>query len=270
MALMIKDGTTKPIEIYISSENFVMNNEANYSLVYLHDLTERKRLEKIMIDTEKKFALNQLSSGIAHEIRNPLFSVRNNLNYIKQKTDNRFEMKKVHDEIDTGIKRINTLVNSILDYARPHHTEFKKYHIRKVIDRSIELVGKQFEKSQHEIIVDIPKDIPQVEIDPHKIEQVFINLSTNSLQAMTETGKFIISAKHNKKYIEITISDDGSGIDKNEISRIFDPFFTRSKNGTGLGLSIVKNIVKQHNGDISVKSKLGQGTIFTIILPLSQ
>lgn len=268
--LKCKDGTTKPIEIYISSENFMINNQANFSLFYLHDLSERKRMEKIMIDTEKMFALNQLSSGIAHEIRNPLFSVRNNLNYIKEKSKNGSEMKKVHAEIDTGIHRINTLVNSILDYARPHNTEFKMYHIKKVIDRSLELVGKQFEKSQHEIIVNIPKDIPQVELDPHKMEQVFINLSTNSLQAMTETGNFSISAKHKKNHIEITISDNGCGINKKEISRIFDPFFTRKSNGTGLGLSIVKNIVKQHNGEIFVKSRQDQGTTFTIILPIVQ
>jgi len=268
--LKCKDGMTKPIEIYISSENFVINDEANYSLFYLHDLTERKRMEKIMIDTEKMFALNQLSSGIAHEIRNPLFSVRNNLNYLKEKSKNEYEINKVHSEIDTGIKRINTLVNSILDYARPHHTEFKKYHIKKVINRSLELVGKQFEKAQHEIIVNIPKDIPLIEIDPHKMEQVFINLSTNSLQAMKETGKYVISAKHVKKHAEITISDNGCGIHNDDISRIFDPFFTRTINGTGLGLSIVKNIVQQHNGEIIVKSSQNQGTTFTIILPIVQ
>lgn len=269
-SLKCKDGTTKPIEIYISSNNFMINNGTKYSLFYLHDLTDRKRMEKIMIDTEKMFALNQLSSGIAHEIRNPLFSVRNNLNYLKENSDNGSETKNVFAEIDTGIRRINTLVNSILDYARPHNTEFKPYPIKKVIDRSLELVGKQFEKSQHEIIVNIPEDIPQLEIDHHKMEQVFINLSTNSLQAMTDTGKFIISARHRKNNVEIIISDDGCGIDKNDISRIFDPFFTRKADGTGLGLSIVKNIIKQHNGEIIVKSKVGKGTTFTIILPITQ
>jgi len=269
-SLKCKDGTTTPIEIYISSENFAINGEANYSLFYLHDLSERKRMEKIMIDTEKMFALNQLSAGIAHEIRNPLFSVRNNLNYLKKCASNGPEIDNVYSEIDTGIQRINTLVSSILDYARPHHTEFKKYSIEKVINHSLKLVRKQFEKVQHKIILNIPADMPLVEVDPHKMEQVFINLSTNSLQAMTETGEYIISAKHTKKQIKITISDNGCGIDKNDLSRIFDPFFTRTINGTGLGLSIVKNIIQQHNGEISVKSSLEHGTTFTIILPIVQ
>ncbi|MCD4664576.1 MAG: DUF3365 domain-containing protein [Bacteroidales bacterium] len=268
--LKLKDSTTKPVEVYISSENYLINNEANLRLFYLHDLSERKRMEKIMIDTEKMFALNQLSSGIAHEIRNPLFSVRNNLNYLKNKFNDNQEFANVYSEIDTGVKRINSLVNSILDYARPHHPEFKRINIKKVIDRSLDLVGKQFEKAQHTVTVNIPSELPQIEIDHHKMEQVFINLSTNSLHAMEKNGKFEISAQLLKKFVKIIVSDNGCGINKDDLSRIFDPFFTRTSNGTGLGLSIVKNIVQQHNGDVRVKSEIGHGTSFIIILPLTQ
>jgi len=265
-----KDGSMGHIEVYISPEYYETDQEANLRLFYLRDLSERKRIEKIMIETEKMYALNQLSSGIAHEIRNPLFSVRNNLNYLKENFPNISKFLTVFAEIDTGIKRINVLVNSILDYARPHQPEFKMYDIKKVINRSLDLIGKQFEKAYHTVSVNIPEDTPLIEIDPHKLEQVFINLGTNSLQAMKEKGEFEIRVQPLKRNLKITVSDNGQGINKDYLSKIFDPFFTRTSNGTGLGLSIVKNIIQQHNGEISIKSKPELGTKFKIILPLKQ
>ncbi|OQX95182.1 hypothetical protein B6I21_06740 [candidate division KSB1 bacterium 4572_119] len=270
ITINVKDGTTKQVEVYVSPDSYKINDEENLRLFYLRDLSEQKRMEKIMIDTEKMFALNQLSSGIAHEIRNPLFSVRNNLNYLNDKFFQNTEFAKVYSEIDTGVKRINKLVNSILDYARPHQPEFKEIHIEEVIERSLELISKQFEKARHTIKINIPDDLPMIELDPHKMEQVFINLSTNSLQAMNEKGIFEISVQLLKKHIKVTVSDNGCGIKKDEISRIFDPFFTRTVNGTGLGLSIIKNIIQQHNGDIRVKSIPDQGTTFVLVLPLIQ
>jgi len=265
-----KDGTTNPIEVYISPEYYETDQESNLRLFYLCDLLERKRIEKIMVETEKMFALHQLSSGIAHEIRNPLFSVRNNLNYLKEKFNDKPEFANVYSEINTGLQRINTLINSIIDYARPHQPEFKRINIEQVINRSLNLIRKQFEAAKHTVAVDIPPDLPFVEIDHHKIEQVFINLSTNSLQAMTQTGLFEISIRPLKNQLKITISDNGKGIKEEDLPRIFDPFFTRSPNGTGLGLSIVKSIVQQHSGKIRVYSKHGQGTTFKILLPFRQ
>ena len=265
-----KDGSKKPIEVYISPEYFTIGDETNLRLYYLRDITERKNMEKIMIETEKMYALNQLSSGIAHEIRNPLFSVRNNLNFLKEKFNHDTEFSDVYLEIDTGIKRINTLVNSILDYARPHKPEFKKSSLKTIIENSLKLVRRQFEKANHEIVLDIPENLPLIELDPHKMEQVFINLCTNSLNAMKDNGKFEISARMHKKQVKITVSDNGCGINKDDIHRIFDPFFTRNANGTGLGLSIVKNIVQQHNGEIRVRSEENLGATFEIVLPIDQ
>lgn len=265
-----KDGSLKPVEIYISPTYYETEQEAKLRLFYLHDLTERKRIEKIMVETEKMFALHQLSSGIAHEIRNPLFSVRNNLNYLKEKNENSVEQKHIYAEINTGLQRINLLVNSILDFARPHQPEFKLCDIRTVVQRALNLIRKQFEDANHALDVHFDDDLPEVELDTHKIEQVFINLSTNSLQAMKENGVFSISVQAMKRKLKILVRDNGPGISEDDVTRIFDPFFTRSTNGTGLGLSIVKSIIQQHNGEISVKSEPGRGATFKIILPLKQ
>jgi len=268
--LNCKDGTTKPVEVYISPEYYETEKETNLSLFYLRDISERKRVEKMMIETEKMYALHQLSSGIAHEIRNPLFGIRSNFNYLKGKLPDNSEFQEVYSDISIGLQRINTLISSILDYAKPHQLEFKPHNIEQIINRVLSLTRRKFEEKKHEIIVEVPDNLPPIEIDRHKIEQVLINLSTNSLEAMEENGRFEISVKKTKEFLEISVSDDGCGIGKDDLPKIFDPFFTRSRHGTGLGLSIVISIIEQHNGTIKVFSKKNERTTFKIKLPLRQ
>jgi signal transduction histidine kinase len=223
------------------------------------------------IESEKMFALGQLSAGIAHEIRNPLFAIGNDLDYLKRHVPEDDELLEVYQEMEEGLTRIRRTVNAVLDYSRPHKPEFGHHRIDEVLDRCMVLLGKQFEKENIRIHIDIDKSVPPIEMDVHRMEQVFVNLLTNAREAVNgRKGEISISARRVKRWVEISVRDNGRGIKPSDLKRIFDPFFTRSPNGTGLGLTIVRRIVEQHGGLIDVKSIEGEGTTFVLRLPLAQ
>jgi len=225
------------------------------------------------IASEKMVALGQLSAGIAHEIRNPLFAVRNDLEYLMRKFPGNGEQTEIYLEMEDGVARINRTLQAVLDYSKPHKPEFSRRHIRQVIERCMVLMEKQFSKENVEIEIDVPDALPLLDLDIHRMEQVLVNLLTNAKRALASgngKGKITIRARRHDSVLRLSVTDNGIGMNKGEVSRIFDPFYTRSPDGTGLGLTIVKRIVQQHKGEIQVKSRFGAGTTFVIELPLDQ
>lgn len=225
------------------------------------------------IITEKMVALGQLSAGIAHEIRNPLFAIRNNLDYLKRHYAGDTDRAEVYQEMEDGVNRISKTVQAILDYSKPHPPEFSRHHIREALDRCMALMGKQLRKENIDIKIDIKPDLPPIDMDIHRMEQVMINLLTNARKALNGNGRrneISIAVRRKENRICVEVKDSGIGIKSTDLNRIFDPFYTRSAEGTGLGLTIVKRIVQQHNGEIRVKSREGQGTVFVIELPIKQ
>lgn len=223
------------------------------------------------VEAEKMFALGQLSAGIAHEIRNPLFAIRNDLDYLKRTFDSGPAQREIYDEMEAGLSRISRTVNAVLDFARPHKPEYGRFAVREVLDRTMALLGKQLEKEAIAVTVDIADDVPAVEMDIHKMEQVCINLLTNAMQAIDgRPGHIDISVRRGEEAVTLDVRDNGRGIRAVDLPRIFDPFFTRSPNGTGLGLTIVRRVVDQHHGTVRVRSTEGAGTVFSIALPIRQ
>ncbi len=264
-----KDDILIPVEIYLI-KGFVLGNKSNLSFIYIRDLSERKKIEQYSIQTEKIFALGQISSGIAHEIRNPLFAINNNLDYLRDKFKNNTDFNEIYPEMRVSIDRIQNIVSAILDYARPHDLSFGLIQIEDVIKRSLLLVQKQFEKSSIRIVTHFEPDAPAVEADPHKLEQVFVNLFLNAFQAMPGAGELKITTRLKKRHLTVDIEDTGHGMTDDEIKRVFDPFFTKFPNGTGLGMSIVQRILDKHNAHYRIKSEAGLGTVFSILFHLKQ
>ncbi len=263
--LYTKDKLEIPVEIY-SIKSFSLEQESKLAFVYIRDLSERKQIEKYSIQTEKMYALGQLSSSIAHEIRNPLFALNNNIEYIKQNINDDDVFTGIYPELKTSIERIHKTVSTILDFAKPHKTELKKVNINDVINSSLILVKKQFTKSAIRIDENLDDKIKHIKADPHQLEQVFVNLFLNSFQAMDDQpGILTINTKGEDTSLIITISDTGKGIPKDEIERIFDPFYSTFHNGTGLGLAIVQRILDGHNSTYKVESEENFGTTFNII-----
>ncbi|MBD3275110.1 MAG: DUF3365 domain-containing protein [Candidatus Marinimicrobia bacterium] len=223
------------------------------------------------VEYEKMYALGQLSSGIAHEIRNPLFAVRNNIDYLERNYTPSDDQVEVYRDIDDGLSRVSRIINSVLDYSRPHSMEFDKRDVADLLDRTMALMGKQLEKENVSVELEIEEGIPQIEMDIHRLEQVLINLITNAMSAMEDAGGDIrIQAEQKNKTVQIVVQDTGCGMKEDQIRHIFDPFYTRSRGGTGLGLTIVHRIIEQHNGSIRVKSTEGIGTKFILTLPITQ
>lgn len=267
--LKSQDELEIPVEIYIT-RGFSVGLESDLSFVYVRDLTERKKIEQYSIQTEKMFALGQISSGIAHEISNPLFALSNNMDYLNRKFKGTNEFDEIYPELRNGIDRIHHIVSAVLDFAKSHQPEFKKIELDKVIENSLVLVQKQFQKSDISIQTDYRSEYTIVEVDTHQFEQVFINLFLNAFHAMEGKGQLIIKTRCNRKNVEVQIQDNGKGIPEKDLGRVFDPFYTKFQNGTGLGLAIVRRILDQHNCTCTITSKESIGTTVKISIPFKQ
>ncbi len=232
------------------------------------DLLKRLREQ---VQTEKMVALGQLSAGIAHEIRNPLFALRNDLDFLQRHYPGDPQQEEVHRSMEEGLTRIGELVSGVLDYSRPHHPEFGRHTVEEVVTRCEAMTGKQLAKQHVTLDVQLEPDMPAVEMDVHAMQQVLVNLITNGMNAHRGGEGYVrVSGRSLPDAVEIDVADDGEGIAAEDLPRIFDPFFTRSNGGTGLGLTIVQRIMHQHHGTIDVQSEPGRGTTITLRLPRVQ
>lgn len=223
------------------------------------------------IETEKMSSLGHLSAGIAHEIRNPLFAIRNDLDYLQRLYGEDCRQAEVFHEMEEAVQRIGRTVSAVLDYARPHRPEHGHHSVEAVLDRCMTLLGKQLQRDGIRVDVDFEPDMPDIEVDAHQMEQVFINLLANAMRAIDgAAGRIRIRGRPAGEDVEIRVEDDGRGIEPADLRRVFDPFFTRSADGTGLGLTIVRRIMEQHHGTIEVESEPGRGTAFVLRLPVRQ
>lgn len=242
-------------------------------VVIFEDITDKKLMEEQLQQASKLASLGKLTAGISHEIGNPLASISSLVQELKSlKLDFAEDLEFTSASLDTinsHIDRIARIVRSLGDFARISTKKKELCNISEILDRTITLIkyDKRFRNVQ--LITDM-EDIPPLMVNPDQIQQVFLNILLNSLDAMPENGQLAIAMKMKKKNVEISIRDNGGGIDDSIIDRIFDPFFTTKPpgKGTGLGLSICYGIIKEHNGTITVTSKAGKGTCFVISIPI--
>ena len=229
---------------------------------------ELKNAQTKLIQTEKLASIGTLVSGLAHEINNPLSGLKNCLNRIKKKPEKK-ETLKYLDLMLNALDKIEYVVKGLLDFSRTKSDIFSPVSVKEVIEKAFSLVGYKLEKHSIEVIKDIKNNIGSLMGEPHKLEQVFVNLILNSIDAMPDGGKLIVEAFNNNNKICIFVEDTGKGIPEAYLNKIFDPFFTTKETGkgTGLGLPISFNFIKAHGGEIFVESKQGIGTIMKVWLP---
>lgn len=230
------------------------------------DLTPFKALEAEIKQKEKWAAIGELSANIAHEIRNPLASMRGSIEMIR---DDRIPLK--HKEKLMGIalkemERLDNIITDFLTYSRPRPLEIKRVDLHLLLDETLSLLRNV---EQNKGNIGIRKDFEGqlfARVDPQKIRQVFWNLGINAIESMKDGGELGVSTKKGDHWISIAFSDTGAGIPPSQIEKIFYPFYTTKDEGTGLGLSIAYRIVEEHQGRLSVKSVPGIKTVFEIIL----
>lgn len=238
----------------------------------MRDITEKKRLENYLVQTEKLASIGQLASGVAHEINNPLGVIKCYSNLIEKENSISPQIKSDIDIIHKHTDQCKSIVEALLNFARVSEPRKTITDIQECIEEVLSVLEQQMKKTGTTIHRDYMGDLPQITIDAPKIQQVIMNLLINSRQAISGQGEIIVKTgldqKNNK--LEIAISDSGTGIAAKHVDRIFDPFFTTKQagKGTGLGLSVSYGIIKQHGGEIEVESTPGKGCRFTISLPL--
>lgn len=224
-----------------------------------------------LVQSEKMSAFGQLSAGIAHEVKNPLAGILGYAQLSIKKLDDGSPISKNLKTIEKETKRCNSIIEKLMKFARQEQTEFVSTDINQVVEDAIGIVAHQLGVSHVKIEKDLAGDLPLVNGNANQLQQVLMNILINSQQAMDgKPGTVrIATALHNAGMVEIRISDTGPGLPKKIQDRIFEPFFTTKPagKGTGLGLSVTYGIIKDHEGDINVESKPGEGATFIITLP---
>jgi signal transduction histidine kinase len=229
---------------------------------------ENVKLRQELQKTEKLKAISTLAAGMAHEIKNPLTSIKTFTEYLPKKHNDPDFINKFNDIVGTEVDKINHIVKQLLEFSRPSKLNLKATDINGLLEETLSLLNNDLLKYNIKTQKDY-SDIAAIDTDPSQIRQVFLNLFLNAMDSIRNDGTIhVVTNQENNGKISITISDTGQGIPKEDIGRIFDPFFTRKDEGTGLGLSVVHGIIEKHGGKITVKSVPGEGTSFVITLPI--
>ena len=240
---------------------------------YINTQHEKEKLRKQLADAEKLIVLGQFSGVIAHELNNPLDIILTKL-YLLQKylseDDNNPELWNYVFKIKHQVLRMSNIAKEILNYVKPRSLILRPVDVNKILEHTINLLSDYFTDTKS-VEINLASNIDLINGDALGLELVFKNIILNAIESLSKTGKVTVASRLvNKNLLQITISDNGKGIAKKDLAKIFDPFFTskRDSGGSGLGLMICREIIKQHNGEIKIKSELNKGTSAIIRIPL--
>jgi two-component system NtrC family sensor kinase len=241
------------------------------AIVLEQDVTEKRRLEATLAQSEKLAAVGQLAAGLAHEINNPLTAIIANAQLLQRELPADEDMQELVDLISRAGARAAQVVRSLLDLARKEEYIFTPVNVNETLNRSLKLLHHEVTLRSIHVVYDPGERLPAVMGSQDQLQGVWINLLTNAVDALEERdGEIRISSRLAGREIRVVITDTGTGIPPEKLPRIFEPFFTTKApgRGTGLGLSVCHRVIKQHGGDILVASQVGVGTQFTVILPI--
>lgn len=262
----------RPIPVSVSASR-ITNKSGDFvgKVMILRDLSEIRQLQNMIRRQEKLAAMGGLAAGVAHEVRNPLSSIKALATYFAVQFAEGTEAQEAAGVMVQEVDRLNRVITELLEFSRPTDLNKKSHDIGMLLSRSVQLVQQDATNKNVDIKLQLGKDICLVSIDPDRLAQCMLNLYLNALQSMEQGGTLTVKCTSGKDdNINITVSDTGRGISSEQLNKIFDPYFTTKKKGTGLGLAIVHKIVEAHNGHIEVRSTTGQGTTFTLIIPCLQ
>jgi signal transduction histidine kinase len=289
LAIVFIRGLTKPVNVLLNATRRLKGGDLDYRIMGLRDEfgevaasfnemadSLREQMDN-MQRLEQMKAVGEMATGLAHEIKNPLTGIKASMEVLSQEPSFTEEDKAVLSKVIDEVKRIESLMKSLLNFARPPKPQFMTVDMNKILDTTIafSLTYPSF-SSDNSKAIRIEKDfgdhLPATMADPVQLQQVFLNLLLNAGEAMPDGGKVMVKTSHNPlaNSIQIEMADSGKGVDEEVMEKIFNPFFTTKPRGTGLGLAITKQLIEQHGGDIRVSNNPGSGTTFRIVLPLKK
>ncbi|MDB9822782.1 ATP-binding protein [Deltaproteobacteria bacterium] len=262
------DGIRTPLDI---SASLLEGEDGSFLgfIILFRDLTEVRSLKKEIERSQRLASIGRLAAGVAHEIRNPLSSIKGFATYFKERYRTNPEDKKTAEIMVQEVERLNRVIGQLLEFARPVNIQKKPVAIKTLIQHSLKMVERDTADRNIMIHKDISPDLLDVSVDSDSINQVLLNLYLNAIDSMEHGGDLFVDARHCNESgrLKITIKDTGHGIDKKDMANIFDPYFTTKQSGTGLGLAIVHKIIESHHGEVKIESEQGKGTTVTIFLP---
>ncbi len=257
----------KKLEVQSSDEIGYLSY--SFNRLSLELMTARKKMEEAytythLLQAEKLSSIGQISAGLAHELKNPITTLKMLFQAFKEQPDmTKEDAEVIHSEIE----KIDNILTRFLGFIKQKDMHTSEIDMNAMIEHVLSLATFNLKSKNILVHKDIAENLPAIKADRALIEQVFLNLVINAIEAMPDGGEIKISGKTEGNFIEIMVWDKGTGIPANIKSKVFDPFFTTKATGTGLGLSIAYNIIKEHGGKLFFDSQAGAGTVFTVKLP---
>jgi len=264
----LKDEKSIPMDVSVSlleGDNGIFLGH----IILFRDLTEIQELKREIERSQRLASLGKLAAGIAHEIRNPLSSIKGFATFFNERFKDMPEYQSTAKIMIQEVDRLNRVITQLLEFTRPLEVIKKPVSIRPLIQHSLKIIEGQAQSKNISINTKFSPEINEIHIDQDRFNQVLLNLYLNAVEAMEEGGvlSVALSREENSQKVKLTVSDTGAGIKKEDLVHIFDPYFTTKQSGTGLGLAIVHKIIESHNGEVKVESRHGKGTTVTLILP---
>lgn len=290
IAMFLSWRYTKPIHEVVSAARRVAAGDLKQTLAtdqkdeigeltqsfnfMVQKLREQRQLEEKLREAEHLSGIGQLSSSIAHEIRNPLNFISLSVDHIKEKysphdNEGSEKFESIISNIKQEIQRLNKLVEDFLDYGKPLRLNLQKVHIGRLFEDITEIIWAKAESEKISIVKDYDS-LQVLNMDPDLIKTCIFNVILNAFQAMPGGGTLTLKTEKTDGMLSLIISDTGKGMPKDELPKAFDPFFTTKKNGLGLGLAMTKRVVEEHGGKVDIKSVEREGSTVTMTLPIEQ
>lgn len=242
------------------------------AVVILRDVTRERESETRTIESERLQAITLLAAGVAHEIGNPLNSLTIHLQLLErelaqQSESDRQGMKELVDVARREVERLDQIITQFLRALRPSQPALERASLREILEQTLEFLRHEITDRDVIVEVEAPDDLPSALVDRGQIKQACFNIVRNAIQAMSHGGVLRITLSSNDRFVILAFKDTGPGIPADDLGSIFEPYFTTKSEGTGLGLMIVQRIVRDHGGEIEVRSEPNAGTTFTLYLP---
>jgi len=265
------DYPLKDRVLYISSSTSLLRDDSGKvigAVAVFKDLSENRQLQKQVMRADRLAALGELVAGIAHDIRNPLTSIRGFMQYLQKSSDPK-EWREFSPLIIREVDGLNRIVGELLEFAKPYPPRISQVRINDLIQEMLLFVNKGTDEHKVCITLKLDDTIPPIEADGEQLKQVLLNLLINASQAMPDGGTIMIeTCRNDNDSVKFLVTDSGMGVALENREKIFDPFFSTKPSGTGLGLAVVQRIINAHHGEIAISSEVGEGTSVAVVLPI--
>ena len=270
---LVAGGETIPVALAASSLRDEQGRHAGAVLLF-QDMSEVEALKEEVERSRHLAALGRLAAGVAHEVRNPLSSLRGFAQLLRSKFRPGSKEERYADIMIEEVERLDRVVQELLEFARPVSPERRPSSANAIVEEALALVSEDALFKNVEIVRRLGDDLPAVYVDPSQVRQALLNVLLNAIEAMGGGGRLTVATMVSRDgegppFVRIDVTDTGDGMDADELTRLFEPFYTTKEKGTGLGLTIVSRLVEQNGGRVLVTSTKGEGSTFSILLPIA-